>query len=225
MHCICQLAREFIWTRDEMYHLVVVNIPAGTDERGVEPDKGLETSHPDIDSVLEMHIGTGDFSYRTRIADGSTEHLLMNLKWNQWKVALRIDNEEVKTFEPDELATYLILQVKMNQAMKRRFWALILLFAVISIPIVGLSIIVLGVGVTYDFEKFLIAGGVIAIFIPLACVLMSGVEKSVDRSLYQNRSNLIQVLQKMMDLKETPSQRSAIQDRIDRLQGYRIDTL
>ena len=31
----------------------------------------FETSHPDVDSALEMYIGTGDFSYKTRVVDAS----------------------------------------------------------------------------------------------------------------------------------------------------------
>lgn len=194
------------------------------DEYAVHPDNGFETSHPDIDSALEMHIGSGDFSYKTRTTEGKTEHLVMLQKKDQWKIYRRIDDEEVKNFEPEEMATYIILQVKLDKSMRRRLLAIFILLFVVSLPVTFFSFNVLGIGVNDDFGKFLIAGGVTVVFIPLACILMSGAERSVDKALYASRPNFTQVLQKMMDLKEEPYEKRAIQKRIDRLQGHRIDT-
>ena len=194
------------------------------DEHAVHPDNGFETSHPDIDSALEMHIGSGDFSYKTNTVKGKTEHLVMLQKKDQWKVYHRIDDEEVKNFEPEEMATYLILQVRLDKSMRKRLLIIFILLFVTSIPIAFFSFTVLGIGVNDDFGKFLIFGGFTVAYIPLACILMSGAERSVDKALYASRTNFIQVLQKMMDLKEEPYGKRAIQERIDRLQVSRIDT-
>ena len=177
-----------------------------------------ETQHPDIDSALEMHIGTGDFSYKTRTVNGSTEHLVRRLKKDQWKVHLRIDDDEVKTFDTEEMATFLIHQVKMDRSMKRRLFGLILVFIAVIVSVALYSVLILGIGATDDFETFLIAGSVSVAFIPVFCILMSSAERSVDDGVYAIRPDFIEVLQKMMDLKDTPYQKRALEKRIQRLQ-------
>jgi magnesium-transporting ATPase (P-type) len=176
------------------------------------------TSHPDIDSALEMYVGFGDFSYKTRTVKDTTEHLVMRLKKNQWKVHLRIEDEEVKTFDTEELATFLIHQVKMDRALKRRLFGLILVFIAVIVSLALYSVLILGIGATDDLETFLIAGSVSVAFIPVFCILMSSAERSVDDSVYAIRPNLIEVLQKMMDLKETSYQKRPLEHRIRRLQ-------
>ena len=195
------------------------------EEHAVHPDDSSETSHPDIDSALEMHLGPDDFSYKTRTMNGTTEHLVMQLKKEKWKIHLRIDDEEVRNFEPEEIATYIILQVKLNKSLKKRLLIIFLLVFVISIPIAFFSFTVLGIGVNDDFEKFLILGGVTVVFIPLACILMSGAERSIDKALHASRPNFIQVLQKMIEQKESPYEKRALQNRINRLQPHELDTL
>ncbi len=177
-----------------------------------------EVSHPDIDSALEMYVGSGDFSYKTRIVEGTTQHLVMRLKNDLWKVYLKIDAEEVKNFDDEELATFLIHQVKMDRAIKHRLFGLIVVFLVVMVSVALYSILILGIGTTDDFETFLIAGGVTVAFIPVFCILMSSAERSVDDSVYAVRPNFIQVLKKMMDLKENPYQKRALEKRIERLQ-------
>jgi hypothetical protein len=189
-------------------------------------DIPLETSHPDIDSALEMHLGSDDFSYKTRTVNESTQHLVMRLKKGLWKVHFTIDDEEVKAFDSDELATFLIHQVSMNRAIKRRLIGFLVLFFVIVVPVALYSVIVLGIGTHDDFEKFLIAGGLTAVFIPVFCILLNSAERSVDRRVYNTRHNFIDVLQKMMDLKETPYQKRALEQRLQRLQNaYRTNDL
>jgi hypothetical protein len=114
--------------------------------------------------------------------------------------------------------------VRLDKSMRKRLLIIFILLFVISIPIAFFSFTVLGIGINDDFGKFLIFGGVTVAYIPLACILMSGAERSVDKALYASRPNFTQVLQKMMDLKEEPYEKRAIQKRIDRLQGHRIDT-
>ena len=193
-------------------------------EHAVHSDDSSETSHPDIDSALEMHLGPNDFSYKTRIKNGTTEHLVMQSKKEKWKIYLRIDDEEVRKFEPEEIATYIIFQVKLGKSMRKRLLIIFILLFVISIPIALFSFIVLGIGVNDDFEKFLILGGVTVAYIPLACILMSGAERSVDRVLYTSRPNFIQVLQKMMEQKDSLYEKRALQNRIKRLQPHELDT-
>jgi hypothetical protein len=196
------------------------------DEHALQADSDFEISHPDIDSALEMHIGKDDFSYKTKTMDGTTEHLVMRLKKGSWKVHLRIDDEEVKTLDSEEMATFLIHQISMDRAIKRRVLGLLVLFFVLIIPVVAFSVLVLGVDLTNDFDVFLIAGGVSVSLLPVFCFLMSSAERSVDNRVYTNRPNLVDVLQKMMDLKDTPYQKKPLEQRIQRLQGpgqYRID--
>lgn len=189
------------------------------DEHALQADSDFEISHPDIDSALEMHIGKDDFSYKTRTVDGATEHLVMRLKKGNWKVHLRIGDDEVKTLDSEEMATFLIHQISMDRAIKRRVLGLLVLFFVLIVPVVAFSVLVLGVDLTDDFEVFLIAGGVSVSLLPVFCFLMSSAERSVDDRVYANRPNLVDVLQKMMDLKETPYQKRALEQRIQRLQG------
>jgi hypothetical protein len=182
-----------------------------------DDDINLETSHPDIDSAFEMHLGFGDFSYKTRTVNGTTEHLVMRLKKDQWKVHLRIDDDEVKTFDTEEMATFLIHQVKMNRAIKRRLFGIILVFIVVIVSVALYSVLILGIGTTDDFETFLIAGSISVVFIPVFCILMSSAERSVDDSVYAIRPNFIEVLQKMMDSKDNPYQKKGVEQRIQRL--------
>ncbi len=183
-----------------------------------QEDTAHEVSYPDIDSALEMYVGSGDFSFKTRTVDGTTQHLVMRLKNDLWKAHLKIADEEVKNFDDEELATFLIHQVKMDRAIKRRLLGLIAVFLVVMVSVALYSILILGIGTTDDFETFLIAGGVSVAFIPVFCILMSSAESSVDDSVYAVRPNFIQVLKKMMDLKENPYQKRALEKRIERLQ-------
>ena len=189
------------------------------EDTGYQEDLTLETSHPDIDSALEMHVGDADYSYKTRNVNGKTEHLVMRLKKSSWKVHLRIEDDEVKTFDNEEMATFLIHQVKMHRAMKRRVIAFIIIFFVVAIPIAAYSVLVLGIEPTDDFEKFVIAGVVSVVLLPIFCILLSSRERSVDNEVYAIRPNLIEVLKKTMDLQETPYQKKGIEQRIQRLQG------
>jgi hypothetical protein len=179
----------------------VDKVADSTDEHVVQPDSGFETSYPDIDSALEMHLGPDDFSYKTRTMNGTTEHLVMQSKKEKWKIHFRIDDEEVKNLEPEEIATYIILQVKLVKSMRKKLLIIFILLFAIFLPIAIFSFTVLGIGVNDDFGKILIPGGVIVVFIPFACILMSGAERSVDKALYASRPNFIQVLQKMVEQK------------------------
>lgn len=178
----------------------------------------IETSHPDIDSALEMHIGTGDFSYKTRTVDGTTEHIVMKMKKNQWKDHLEIDDDEVKTFDDEELVTFLIHQIRMDRVIKRRLAGLIIAAFAVAIPVILYLLLVLGIQVYDDFESLLITGGLVVVFLPISCIVMSSAERSVDDSVYAIRPNLIDVFKKMMDLKETPYQKTPFEKRIQRLQ-------
>jgi hypothetical protein len=192
-----------------------------TREDRFREDSMLETSHPDIDSALEIHIGTGDFCYKTRTADGITEHILMRLKKGQWKEHLQIDDDEVKTFSNEELATFLIHQISMDRAIRRRLYSLIILFLGIIVPIVVYTILVLGID---DFGKFIIAGGLSVSLFPIFCFLMSSSERSVDDKIYASCQNFIDVLQKMIDLKDEPYLKAALEKRLQRLQNpYRME--
>ncbi len=182
-------------------------------------DLPMEISHPDIDSALEMYLGSDDFSYKTRETEGVTEHLLMRLKKGVWKIHFIIDDKEVKTFEDDEKATFLIHQVLMDRALKRRLIGTLLSFFVIAVPVILYSIIFLGIEVQDDLQKFLIAAGVTLAFIPICCILMSSAERSVDKQVYATRSNLVEVLQKMIDLTDEPYVKRAIKKRLQRLHG------
>ncbi len=181
-------------------------------------DLPMEISHPDIDSALEMYLGSDDFSYKTRVTEGVTEHLLMRLKKGVWKIHFTIDDKEVKTFEDDEKATFLIHQVLMDRALKRRLIGVLLSFFVIAVPIFLYSVIFLGIEVQDDLQKFLIAAGFTLAFIPIFCILMSSAERSVDKRVYNARLNFIVVLQKMIDLEEEPYQKRALEKRLQRLQ-------
>lgn len=183
-----------------------------------------ETSYPDIDSTLEAHLGFGDFSYKTRTVDGTTEHVVMKHKSNQWKVHLKIEDDEITTFNDEELATFLILQIRMDRAIKRRVVGLLLIAIVIAIPVVLYSIMVLGIQATDDFEQFLIVGGITVALIPIFCLAMSSAERSVDESVYAIRPNLIDVFQKMIDLRDNPFEKTPIEKRIQRLKRpYDLD--
>jgi len=185
---------------------------------GFQDDSAFGISHPDIDSTLELYVGVGDFSYKTRMVDGTTEHLIMKLKKGHWKVHLKIDDDEVKNFDSEEMATFLVHQVKIDRAIKRRLFGLILVFIVVIVSVALYSVMILGIGTSDDFETFLIAGSVSVAFIPIFCILMSSAERSVDDSVYAVRPNFIEVLNKMMDLKEEPYQKRPLEQRIERLQ-------
>lgn len=189
------------------------------DERIIQDDLTLETSHPDIDSALELHVGGDDFSYKTRTVDGTTEHLVMRLRKGHWKVHHRIDDDEVKTLDSEEMATFLIHKVKMSRAIRRRFIAIIILFLVVAIPVVAYSVLVLGIRITDDFEIFLITGGVLVLLLPIICIMMSSAQRSVDDGVYAIRPNLIEVFEKTMDLIEEPYPKKPLEQRIQRLQG------
>ncbi|MHA2027079.1 MAG: hypothetical protein ACW98U_14355 [Candidatus Thorarchaeota archaeon] len=176
-----------------------------------------ETSHPDIDSALDMHLGSGDFSYRTREVDGSTEHVIKKMKKGTWKDHLTIEGKKVDGFDNEELATYLIHQVSMNQAFKRRIIGIMILFLFVAMPIVLYSVLVLGLTPEDDFEVYLIGGGVTVIFIPILCIMLSSAERSADKRLYSIRPNFIEVLQKMKEHSEEDYQKQALENRIRRL--------
>ena len=186
-------------------------------DAGFQDDSAFGISHPDIDSTLELYVGVGDFSYKTRMVDGATEHLIMKLKKGHWKVHLKIDDEEVKNFDNEEMATFLVHQVKMDRAIKRRLFGLIIVFIAVIVSVALYSVMILGIGTTDDFETFLIAGGVSVAFIPVFCILMSSAERSVDDSVYAILPNFMEVLQKMMDSKDNPYQKRGIEQRIQRL--------
>lgn len=198
-------------------HVVVVLVDEA-DEHEHQLDNDLETSHPDVDSTLELHIGTGDFSYRTRVVDGTTVHSVMRMKNNQWKPQFTIEDDEVRTLDTEELTTYLIHQIRMNRAIRRRLVVLIILAFAVAIPVVIYSVVVLGIQTTDDFEKFLIAGGLTVAFIPLACIMMSSAQRSVDDGVYAIRPNLIDVFRKQIELKEAPYEKEPLEKRIQRLQ-------
>lgn len=197
---------------------MVDNLEDESRNAGFQDDSAFGISHPDIDSTLELYVGVGDFSYKTRMVDGTTEHLIMKLKKGHWKVHLKIDDDEVKNFDNEEMATFLVHQVKMDRAIKRRLFGLILVFIVVIVSVALYSVMILGIGTTDDFETFLIAGSVSVAFIPIFCILMSSAERSVDDSVYAVRPNFIEVLNKMMDLKEEPYQKRPLEQRIERLQ-------
>ena len=180
-------------------------------------DEIVEASHPDIDSALEMHIGTGDFSYKTRMVGGSTEHIVKRMKNSQWKDHFTIDADEVKTLDTGEMTTFLIHQIRMNRTTKRRTLGLFAIAMVIAAPIMLYAVLVLGIQ-TDGFEMFLIIGGIFVAFIPISCLVMSSAERSVDDGVFAIRPNLIDVFRKQMELKEAPYQKSPLQKRIDRLQ-------
>lgn len=188
------------------------------EDDSVQRDNDYEISHPDIDSTLELYLGPDDFSYKKRRTNGGIEHLVMRLKKGKWKTHLRIKNEEVKSFDSEEMATFLIHQIKMDRSIKRRLFVLFLVFIVVIISVALYSILILGIGTIDDFEVFLISGGVTVAFIPVFCILTSSAERSVDERVYALRPNFIEVLQKMMDLKEEPFQKRGFKQRIERLQ-------
>ncbi|MFX1483833.1 MAG: hypothetical protein ACFFCP_11675 [Promethearchaeota archaeon] len=184
---------------------------------------GGDTSHPDIDSALEMHLGT-DFSYKTKVVDGETIHQIMRLKKGQWTLQFTVPDEDVRTFDNEEMATYLIHYISRDRAIKRRLIGIVIAFLVIAVPIFLFSYLVLGIGVQDDFQVFLIVGGTSVVFISVFCIVMSSVERTIDRRVYSSRSNFIDMLQKMMDQAEEPYEKGAIEQRIRRLeQSYQID--
>ncbi|MFW9788816.1 MAG: hypothetical protein ACFFE2_14615 [Candidatus Thorarchaeota archaeon] len=180
-------------------------------------ESGEETSHPDIDSALEIHIKSGDFSYKTRIVDGTTEHLIMKFKSNQWTVHFQIEDDDVKTLDKEELVTFLIHQIQTNRKIRRQYHGMIVLAFAVGIPVILFSVLVLRIQGTDDFEIFLIAGGVTVAMIPVLCFLMSSAERSVDADVYAIRPNLVDVFKKQMDLKEYPFEKVALEKRIERL--------
>ena len=188
----------------------------------MEDETRDETFHPDIDSALEMHIGTGDFSYQTKVIDGEKVHRIMRMKNNQWKLDFTIDDEEVRTLDHDELTTFLVHQIQMNQAIKRRIILFIVLALAVTIPVVIYSLLILGIQDTDYFEKFLIAGGLTVIFIPVACFMLSSTERSVDASVYAIRPNLTDVFRKQIELKEHPYEKESLEKRIERFRSSSI---
>jgi hypothetical protein len=179
--------------------------------------EGEYKDHPDIDSVLQMHIGSDSVSYKTRVINDETEHKIMHLKKGGWTPKFSIDHEELKTFNDDEKVTYLIHKFLMNRAIGRRMVLLFILFLAFAIPVLVYTVVVLGVEVTDDFEKFLIIGGLIVPFIPLFCFVMSSAERSIDSQVYCIRSNFIEVLKKMKDASEHDFQIQAFENRIQRI--------
>ena len=181
-------------------------------------ESAVETSHPDIDSALEMYLGFGDFCYKTKEVEGSTTHLIKKMKKGTWKDHFTIEDEEVsKGFDNVELATFLIHQVSMNRAFKRRILGVLILFFFVALPIILYSVVVLGLTSQDDLEVMLIGGGVTVLFIPILCIMMSSAERSVDNHLYSIRPNFIGVLQKMKEFSEEDYQKTALEKRIQRL--------
>jgi hypothetical protein len=186
------------------------------DENADPGDNGPETSYPDIDSALEMYIGTGDYSYRTQERDGKTTHLIKRLKKGEWTEHLQIEDDEVRTFTNEEMTTYLIHQISMDRVMRRKLFGLIILFLGIAVPIAMYSIIVLSVD---SLGMFIIAGGLSVSLFPIFCFLMSSAERSVDDRIYVTHHNFADVLQKMIDLQDEPYLKVALEKRLERLQG------
>lgn len=187
------------------------------DEFGHE--SAVETSHPDIDNTLNLHLGSDDFCYKTREVDGSTTHLIMKMVRSTWKVHLTIDDKDVKEFDDEELATFLMLKVSLDRVTKRTTGGMFILYFIIGVPVTIYVSITLGIYDPYSFAGLLIDGAVIAPFILLCCIWSNSSERSVDNRLYSIRPNFITVLQKMKDFKETDSEKKQLEERIDRLLG------
>ena len=187
------------------------------DEFGHE--SAVETSHPDIDSALEMHLRFDDFCYKTREVEGSTTHLLKKMKKGEWKDHFTIEDKEVKGFDNEEMATFLILKVSWDRANIRTTGGMLILYFIIGVPVTMYISLALGISLPDSFESFLISGAVMAAFIPPCYIWSNSAEKSIDNRLYATRPNFIDVLKKMRDLKEADYQKTALEDRIQRLQG------
>jgi hypothetical protein len=180
----------------------------------------VKTSYPDINSALKMHLGS-DFCYDRREVDGSTIHVLRELKKGAWKDYATIEDKEIKGFDNDEIATFLILKVSMDRVIKRTTGGMLLLYFIIGVPVTFIISLALRISDAYSIEGLLITGGVMVPFIAICCLWSDSDEKSVDDRLYSIRPNFIAVLQKMKELKEVDTQKKILDGRIQRLQESR----
>ncbi len=185
------------------------------DEFGHESD--VETSHPDIDRAIEIHLGSDDFCYKTIEVDGSTTHLIKKRKKRPWKDQITFEDKDVKGFDNEEMVTFLILKISMDRVSKRTMGVMLVLYFIIGVPVTWYISIALGYIDPYSFAGLLLGGAVMVPFVCICYIWSNSAERSVDDRLYSTRSNFITVLQKMKDLKEAEFQKKDLEERIRRL--------
>ncbi|MFX1483832.1 MAG: hypothetical protein ACFFCP_11670 [Promethearchaeota archaeon] len=175
-----------------------------------------ETSNPDIDSILQRHLGP-DFCYRKREASGSTSHILKKMKKGRWKDHITVEDEEVRGFADDEIATFLILKDSNYRIDMRTTGGTLLLWFIVGFPVDWYISSALGIFDAYSIPSLLVFGAVFVPFIILCCLWSNSAEKSADHRLYSSLPNFITVLQKLKDLEEVEYKKKDYDERIQRL--------
>lgn len=177
----------------------------------------IEISHPDVDSALEMHLRSDDFCYKTREVDGSTTHLLKKMKKGEWTDHFTIEDKEVKGFDNEEMATFFILKVSRDRVNIRTTGVMLLVYFIVGVPVTMYISLALGITDPDSFASFLLSGTLMVPFICVCYIWSNSSEKSIDNRLYSTRRNFIDVLKKMRDLKEADYEKTALENRIQRL--------
>ncbi len=184
------------------------------DESGDE--SAVEISHSDIDSILTTHLGS-NFCYKRREANESVTHILKKMKGNDWVDHLTIEDDDVKGFDNEDIATFIIHKVMWNRRSHRTTGIILLLMFIIGVPVMFYIDHSLGITDPYSLPGVLTGIAVMFPFFLLCGIWSNYDEKSVDNQLYSTRSNFITVLRKMKELEENEVKKAIIEGRIQRL--------
>ena len=179
-------------------------------------ESAVETSFSDIDSVLATHLGS-NFCYKRREANGTITHVLKKMKGDDWADQITIEDEKVKGFDNEEIATFIIQNVMRNRGNERAGGIFLLLIFIVWFPISLYIDLSLGITDPWSIPSVLIGGATMLPFFILCWILSDYEENLADNKIYSTRSNFIEVLRKMKELEESEAQKAIIESRIRRL--------
>jgi len=179
-------------------------------------ESAVETSFSDIDSALTTYLGS-DFCYIRREINGSITHILKKKKNEAWADQLTIDDSEVKGFDNEEIATFLIHKVLWDRRNQRTGGIIFLLMFIVGVPVIFILDLALGITDSYSLPGILVGGGVLLPFICLLGCASGPDEREVDNQVYSIRPNFIAVLRKMKEHEENEMKKGFIEERIQRL--------
>lgn len=178
-----------------------------------------DTSHPDIDSGLESYFGDEDYCFKSRKMNDSEYYAILRMRRGMWHVTKTFEQAAISLFDTEELITYLIDQILGTKVQRRAVLTIFGLTFVIAIPIVLYSVIVIGIGSNDDFQQFIVAGIIMVIIVPIACVLINRSNMKLAETLYAAKPNYIQVLEKLAEVEEQPFIKQAIEKRVEKLKN------
>ncbi len=179
-----------------------------------------DTSHPDVDSSLEMHFREAEYSFKSGKYIEVTDYAILKMKKNgSWTVHEIVEASEIELFDDEELITVLIEKIVSKKETRKATFTLFALALIICIPVFVIAFTELGIGILDDVWTYILIAIIMAFVIPISCVIFSRSMRKIDQILYSTRSDFIQTLQKRADAEEKEYVKRGFVTRIERLKA------